>query len=380
MTAALIDTMLTLTHATERDVDLLLVEELKCSPAFVTWFIGRVSAKLGKSFVWKGSSVAHSKRRLHNKREIDITLYLESEAGRTIVLVENKLDTDPQPRQAESYLEEAVALVAGGEAQAVHTVLVAPQAYLRLASEFTGKFNSAISYEEIAQFISDRSNHEAGELSARLSHKHALLNQAITKARRGYEAVPVAEIEAFNAKYVGLLGDFGVRLEPGPSMLKVGRPGESKTMIFAPAALPKWSFLPQTRLVHQLREGNANINFYGWGGLFTRLASVIAADLDGTPYRPVPTVNKRVGGNSGLMLVADTPPIDNLMSFEEQQDQILKGARIRVVRLNGTKKCHKEISRYLSDTKFSNFGKAQVILKFVAKLIAKDFRNCRVRM
>jgi hypothetical protein len=328
VTTALIDTMLTLTHATERDVDLLLVEELKCSPAFVTWFIGRVSAKLGKSFVWKGSSVAHSKRRLHNRREIDITLYLESEAGRTIVLVENKLDTDPQPRQAESYLEEAVALVAGGEAQAVHTVLIAPQAYLRLASEFTGKFNSAISYEEIAQYISDRSNHEAGELSARLSHKNALLNQAITKARRGYEAAPVVEIEAFNAKYVGLLGDFGVRLEPGPSMLKVGRPGESKTMIFAPAALPKWSFLPQTRLVHQLREGNANINFYGWGGLFTRLASVIATDLDGTPYRPVPTVNKRVGGNSGLMLVADTPPIDNLMSFEEQQNQILEGARI----------------------------------------------------
>jgi hypothetical protein len=140
--------------------------------------------------------------------------------------------------------------------------------------------------------------------------------------------VPVSEIEAFNAQYVGLLREFGVRLEPGPSMLKAGRPSESKTMIFGPAALPKWSFLPQTRLVHQLREGNANINFYGWGGLFTRLASVMAPDLDGTPYRSVPTVNKRVGGNSGLMLVADTPAIDNLMSFEEQQDRILEGARI----------------------------------------------------
>ncbi len=328
MAAALIDTMLTLTHATERDVDLLLVEELKCSPAFVTWFIGRVTAELGKSLVWKDSTVAHSKRRLHNRREIDITLHLESEAGRTIVLIENKLDTDPQPRQAESYLEEVAALIACGEAQAVHTVLVAPQAYLGLASEFAGKFNLAISYEEIAQFIGDRSNREEGEVSVRLKHKQALLNQAITKARRGYEAVPVAEIEAFNAKYVSLLRDFGVRLEPGPSMLKVGRPVESKTMIFAPAALPKWSFLPQTRLVHQLREGNANINFHGWGGLFTRLASVMAADLSGTPYRPVPTVNKRAGGNSGLMLVADTPPIDNLQSFEEQQNRILEGARI----------------------------------------------------
>jgi hypothetical protein len=70
----------------------------------------------------------------------------------------------------------------------------------------------------------------------------------------------MVQIEAFNAKYVALLGESGIDLKPGPSMLKEGRPGESKTMIFAPEALPKWPFLPQTRLVHQLREGNANVN------------------------------------------------------------------------------------------------------------------------
>jgi hypothetical protein len=320
--------MLTLTHATERDVDLLLVEELKCSPDFVAWFVGRVGVTLETPLLWKGSSVAHSKRRLHNRREIDITLQLESGIGRTIVLIENKLDTDPQPQQAESYLEEAAALVTSGFAEAAHTVLVAPQAYLIRASVFTSKFDSAVSYEEIAKFISVRALREVGELGVRLKHRHALLDQAITKARRGYEAVPVVQIEEFNAQYVGMLQHFGIDLEPGPSMLNEGRPGESKTMIFASAALPKWPFLPQTRLVHQLREGNANINFYGWGGLFTRLAGVMAPDLDGTPYRPVPTVNKRVGGNSGLMLVVDTPPIDNLKSFQEQKDQILEGARI----------------------------------------------------
>lgn len=110
-------------------------------------------------------------------------------------------------------------------------------------------------------------------------------------------------------------------------MLKEGPPGESKTMIFAPAALPKWNFLPQTRLVHQLREGNANINFYGWGDHFTHLAQIMANDLFDTPYRLVPTVNKRVGGKSGLMIVVDTPPIDNLSSFDSQEDGIVEGIR-----------------------------------------------------
>ena len=328
MTTLHIDTMLTLTHATERDIDLILIEELKCSVEFVKWFSNKISADINVSLVWSASNVVHSKRRLHNRREIDITLYLESPDRRTIILIENKLDTAPQPRQAESYLEEATALVNSGEASAVYTVLVAPRAYLDQASVFARKFNTTISYEDVAQFFTYRAGKELGELAHRLSHRHALLDQAITKARRGYQAVRMPEVEEFNAQYVSLLRSSGLDLEPGPSMLKEGRPGESKTMIFAPTALPKWPFLPQTRLVHQLREGNANINFYGWGNFFTRLASVIAPDLEGTPYRPVPTVNKRVGGNSGLMLVVDTPPIDNLLSFEDQRDRILEGAQI----------------------------------------------------
>jgi hypothetical protein len=138
----------------------------------------------------------------------------------------------------------------------------------------------------------------------------------------------MVQIEAFNVKYVALLREAGIDLEPGPSMLKEGRPGESKTMIFAPEALPNWPFLPQTRLVHQLREGNANVNFYGWGKHFSHLAAVMASALVGTPYRPVPTVNKRVGGNSGLMIVADTPMIDNLLGFDVQREDILKGMKV----------------------------------------------------
>ncbi|WP_430250780.1 hypothetical protein [Neorhizobium sp. DAR64860/K0K1] len=51
------DTILTLTHATNRDIDLLLVEELQCSPAFGEWLVQRVS---GNDF--ERSSVTHSTR------------------------------------------------------------------------------------------------------------------------------------------------------------------------------------------------------------------------------------------------------------------------------------------------------------------------------
>jgi hypothetical protein len=321
------DNILTLTHATERDIDLLLVEELKCSTHFVSWLADKIAAITGIPIGMGSSDVTHSKRRTYNRREIDICLALKpANCLPTYFLIENKLDTSEQFQQAESYRAEADLLVQSGEARAAYTVLVCPDAYALEQTKFTSKFDAHISYEDVSNYLAERAS-QPGELGARLMHRHELLEQAITKSRRGYEAVPLPVIEQFNAKYVALAEKNYPALVAGPSMLKEGRPGESKTMIFAPATLPRWEFLPQMRIVHQLREGNANVNFYTWGDHFTALAGAMAADLADTPYRLVPTVNKRANGNSGLMIVVETPTIDNLSGFDAQQDLILVGMK-----------------------------------------------------
>ena len=321
------DHILTLTHATERDVDLLLVEELKCSTDFMRWFAKKVGAFTETPISVATSEVTHSRRRTYNRREIDICLALKPSTGLpTIVLIENKLDTTEQFEQAESYRAEAKLFVQNGEARAAYTVLVCPRAYAQQHAKFTSKFDANVSYEDVSVYLAERAR-QPGELGARLKHRHGILEQAITKSRRGYEAVPLPVIEQFNAKYVALTKKECPALQAGPSMLKEGRPGESKTMIFAPETLPSWGFLPQMRIVHQLREGNANVCFYGWGDHFTALAGAIAADLAGTPYRLVPTINKRVNGKSGLMIVVETPAIDNLSGFDVQRDLILVGMK-----------------------------------------------------
>jgi hypothetical protein len=201
---------------------------------------------------------------------------------------------------------------------------VAPAAYLSQHWLFASKFDATVPYEAVAEFLAQRAA-SGGEIGDRLRHRAELIEQAITKSRRGYEAVPLAQIGQFNAKYVALLRPNFPMLKPGPSMLKEGRPGESKTMIFAPDVLPSWDFLPQMRIVHQLREGNANVNFYGWGDQFVTLAGPMGADLAGTPYRLVPTINKRANGKSGLMIIVETPEIDNESGFDAQTDAVLKG-------------------------------------------------------
>lgn len=209
-------------------------------------------------------------------------------------------------------------------ASAAYTALVAPTAYLNQNRQFASKFDATVSYESVAAFLTQRAA-SGGEVGDRLRHRAELIEQAITKSRRGYEAVPLAQIEQFNAKYVSLLRSKFPLLKPGPSMLKEGRPGESKTMIFAPDALLSWDFLPQVRIVHQLREGNANVNFHGWGDQFVTLAGPMGTDLAGTPYRLVPTANKRANGKSGMMIVVETPRVDNVSGFDIQSDAILAG-------------------------------------------------------
>ena len=58
----------TLSHATERDIDLLLVEELFANFEFVTW----VAAQAGFEGAIASWDVKHSKRRTRSRREIDI--------------------------------------------------------------------------------------------------------------------------------------------------------------------------------------------------------------------------------------------------------------------------------------------------------------------
>ena len=313
--------MLTLTHATERDIDLLFIEEFVASESFSSWFLSQLELD---EFQAGKVSVFHSKRRMHNRREIDISVDISAPTGRALLLVENKLDADEQPDQAKSYREESE--LRAPEYKRVLTVLVCPEHYIDSHRCFAQAFDKVVTYEAVYQHFNNRTQTAPDEIGARCLHRANLIEQAITKSRRGYIPVIHPGKRAFSNHYVALLKELGSSLIPGPSMKKDSG-AESVTMIFAPQTLPKWAFLPQMRIVHQLREANANINFYTWGDHFPALAQAMEPALQGTDFRLVPTVNKRRGGRSGLMVVAETPKVDQFADFDQQREAIVQGIR-----------------------------------------------------
>lgn len=320
----------TLSHATERDVDLLLVEELYASPDFVAW----MAMKARITHPVESSTVLHSKRRTRSRREIDIFVEIgHSDGARSALLVENKLDATEQPDQAESYRDE-LAMLSGGYSGAA-MLIACPAGYAAEHEGFTSKFDAVVTYEEVANRFRQKAGTARRELAMRYRFRADILDQAVHKHRRGYTPVPNATVGDFNARYVALLEEVAPEIRPGKSMLKPANPDESTSMIFEPNAsladLPP-EIRPR-RFAHELGRGSSHranyvaVTFAGWGAALPDIAERLEADtvaLGASFAAPAPT---KVRPNPGLRMSIPTDPVDNQGDFDAQRDLLIAGIR-----------------------------------------------------
>ena len=317
----------TLTHATERDIDLLLVEELFASSAFVGW----MAAQAGVCETVQKSTVLHSKRRTRSRREIDIFVDLHSIGGaRCALLIENKLDAEEQPDQAESYREELHRVADAFHRSAM--LIVCPEAYTREHAGFTGKFDAVVTYEDLRAYF-DNAALMGGEIGERARFRRDILDQAINKHRRGYTPIPNEVVGDFNARYVALLAEVAPMIRPGKSMLKPANPDESTSMIFDHGA--SLSALPAdvrpTRFAHELGRGQdhrANyvaVTFGGWGPALPLLKNVIERDLAALGVSVSAKAPTKVRPRPGLTVACATPPVDNQQDFAIERVKLMDG-------------------------------------------------------
>lgn len=112
---------------TERDLDLILLEELSSDTGFLAWF----AIHLGLS----GCTLVSAEHSVSAKSgakwgETDVLAFTSSDGVKTAVLIEDKIAAQFTDRQAVRYQERAADLVANGVAHQSLTVLCAPQSYL----------------------------------------------------------------------------------------------------------------------------------------------------------------------------------------------------------------------------------------------------------
>jgi hypothetical protein len=226
----------------ERDIDLLLLEELSCNFAFAYWFTHETGLPELKEVngAWKSINE-------FGLGETDILFDYDSEHKRVYLLIENKIDASFQNEQYARYLQRAAKYLDHKNCDEAYCLLVAPQKYC----ENQNNFESYLSYESIATRLE-------GEASPRSIFKSQLLRIANEKLRRGYQPVNSAAVQSFWLAYWA----FQQQNYPQLEMKKPGIvPHNSDWPTLYDSQLEKVIFY------HKLKSGNCDVSFSGFSTL-----------------------------------------------------------------------------------------------------------------
>lgn len=236
-------TQVSISGVIERDIDFLLIEELVASDGFLPWFL----AKIGLSGTYEPVAVAHSTTTPNGETDIELTI--RSASGTRLILIENKIDANLQPRQAERYRERAARYVAQGRCSAASTVLVAPAAYFASEADGLG-FDHTVSYEDILDWFV-----HADRLGSRKEAKIALLQHALASGSDGWVMIPDESATVFWRRYWELYRSIAPELR----MVKPeAKTAASRFVYFRPAGLPKG-----VQLIHKASYGHVDLQMAG---------------------------------------------------------------------------------------------------------------------
>jgi len=287
---------------TERDIDLILLEEFAASPEFVRWF-----ARKAKDLALGDPPLVSARRFVTTstgESDLEVAVF-EAEGAVHYLLIENKVASGFRPRQAERYRERGDTYIREGECTAFSTVLVAPRHYIGDNPQRFG-FDAAMSYEDLCDWFAAQT-----EMGDRRRVKLQLLLAAIEKSERGYRPVEDRSVTEFWRRYWELASRLAPELEmPEPS----SKPSGAGFVWFKPPVLPR-----DITIVHKLPYGNVDLQFSGEGEnlfeLHQKLRGYLESDMS------------VVRANRSGAVRLKVPPVDTSSSFDSQAGRAEEGLR-----------------------------------------------------
>jgi hypothetical protein len=273
----------------EADIDLLVCEECSVSPDFAEWFLSRV---LGVSDAPRRIRGAWT-HVLDRFGECDILVLVQQQGKRIGLLIENKIDEDFRPTQAERYSERGADGAVTGLWNAASTVLIAPANYPRLHPDAV-KFQAFVSYEDIQEWF-----HRRGDV--RSEWRARVMRDGIEQNRKGYVKQPDSRVTTLWKSY------FAYRAEhfPEVAMPEPGAQGVKNDW-------PKLGGLSDrdgVKLYHKLGRGYVDLE------IANTTVAELTRRLSGIELPA--NVSIEEAGKSAVLRIA-VPPVDRFNEFEPQ--------------------------------------------------------------
>jgi PD-(D/E)XK nuclease superfamily len=210
-----------LASVTERDIDLLLMEEFHINDDFVTWFCGElVLHNVQPAGAWHSISDTDG--------ESDLLLRVRKDGRRIGILIENKIAAPEQDLQAERYHLRGIKSREQGKLDDYITVICAPSRYLDALNP-TSAYQHRVSYERITDWFKQQQGRRA-------AWRYQIVLEAIEQGRRGYTMAVNAAITNFHHAYWEYLKQRHPRIKMAPPK---NRGSYSSWIIFKGHTFPK---------------------------------------------------------------------------------------------------------------------------------------------
>jgi len=227
----------------ERDIDLLVLEELTVNQEFFQFFLKEVCHSIEVNSWEVYHSVTES-----GLGESDLILVNNPSIGqKSAVLIENKIDADAQPDQADRYKFRGNLGKNNGDWSTFITCIIAPQKYL-ISKGDVEHYDFQVSYEKLIDFFDCL----RGIDDKRRNYRKNLLKLAIEQQRRGYAAKIDKAVTDFWQSYHKLLcDDFDLLKMDAPK----NKPKKAGFIHFKPDFLIGGSF----KLMHKFPFGRVDL-------------------------------------------------------------------------------------------------------------------------
>ena len=283
----------------ESEVDSLVVEELFSSAKFRSWFIKKLKINRSHKFIgaWKSF--------LGKYGECDVAVEFIIKKKRVILLVENKIDSPAQFKQAERYQKTGEDLVKNGKHEWYATILLSPKIYLKEDVSNEG-YEYKVSYEELLDFFKRQENSE------RMKFKRMVIQNGIERARTGYKRTTDTNTDRFYQYYEELTRE----VQPELEYRKPKEVASGNTWIyFKPKILPS-----RIKIVHKGRFGYMDLQI-GDGNarqFIKRYKNKLGSKMS------IHQTNKSV---SVRIMVPVMPDIERIKRPHEYRDKLVKAIR-----------------------------------------------------
>lgn len=279
----------------ERDMDMLFLEEFVASEEFLKIFTSKINISNAEVL-----SVQTSKTDIE-LGESDMTVIVNSGSKRIGLLIEDKIDAIATPDQAHRYDLRGEKGKQNGEYDDFYVFIVAPEKYLSSNSE-AAKYDHQVTYETILKYFEDQDD-------VRSMFKAEQIRFAIDKQKHGYDPIEDERVTEFWKRY----SQFQKQYYPD---LYFVYSGEKK------GTYSRWprfnTVIKKLYFIHKSNFGFIDLTFDGCGERMIEIEKLLSNTV--SDYLQEGYTVQRTGKAAAIRLAV--PVIDFHDSFDDHLEEI----------------------------------------------------------